>query len=204
MARPAARRGGSQYVRSMTEQQPYDVVQRNGSFELRRYPEHLVAEVTVTAAFEDAGNRAFRHLFGYISGEKIAMTAPVVQQSAEQQSVQQSAEQPEAGAGTASEDYRIAFVLPAGLTLETAPPPTDPAVRLRTVPATTAAAIRFSGRWSESSFRTHLEELRGALAISGLVTIGAPRFARFDPPYLPAFLRHNEVLLDVEVEPATT
>jgi hypothetical protein len=185
MARATVRRPASQYVRSMTEQQPYDVVQRNGSFELRRYPEHLVAEVTVSAAFEDAGNRAFRHLFGYISGEKIAMTAPVVQQSAEQ---------PEAGA----EDYRIAFVLPAGLTLATAPPPTDPAVRLRVVPPTTAAAIRFSGRWSESSFQKHLAELRDALAISGLVPVGTPRFARFDPPYLPAFLRRNEVLLDVE------
>ena len=53
----------------MTAQQPYDVIQRNGSYELRRYPEHLVAEVTVTAGFEDAGNKAFRYLFGYISGE---------------------------------------------------------------------------------------------------------------------------------------
>jgi hypothetical protein len=181
----------------MTEQQPYDVVQRNGSFELRRYPEHLVAEVSVSAAFEDAGNRAFRHLFGYISGERIAMTAPVVQQSA------RSDERPD-GADSEADDYRVAFVLPAGLTLETAPTPTDPAVRLRVVPPTTAAAIRFSGRWSESSFQTHLDELRGALAVSGLVALGSPRFARFDPPYLPAFLRHNEVLLDVEVEPATT
>ena len=179
------------YRRRMTEQQPYDVVQRNGSFELRRYPEHLVAEVTVSAAFEDAGNRAFRHLFGYISGEKIAMTAPVVQQSADRS---------EAGLGTGADDYRIAFVLPAGLTLEAAPPPTDPAVRLRVVPPTTAAAIRFSGRWSESSFQSHLERLREALTVSGLVTRGTPRFARFDPPYLPAFLRRNEVLLDVETD----
>jgi hypothetical protein len=180
----------------MTEQQPYDVVQRNGSFELRRYPEHLVAEVTVSAAFEDAGNRAFRHLFGYISGEKIAMTAPVVQQSADRPDARAGA----ATSGSAPDDYRIAFVLPAGLTLETAPAPTDPAVRLRVVPPTTAAAIRFSGRWSESSFQSHLDELREALAVSGLVSVGSPRFARFDPPYLPAFLRRNEVLLDVETD----
>jgi len=175
----------------MTEQQPYDVVQRNGSFELRRYPEHLVAEVTVTAGFEDAGNRAFRYLFGYISGEKIAMTAPVVQQSS-------------GGANDGPDDYRIQFVLPAGLTLETAPPPTDPAVRLLVVPPTTAAAIRFSGRWSESSFLMHLSKLREALDAAGLVALGAPRFARFDPPYLPAFLRRNEVLLDVDITPRST
>ena len=175
----------------MTEQQPYDVVQRNSSFELRRYPEHLVAEVTVTAGFEDAGNKAFRYLFGYISGEKIAMTAPVVQQ-------------PGSEADEGADNYRIQFVLPAGLTLETAPAPADPAVRLRVVPPSTAAAIRFSGRWTESSFRMHLSELRQALDAAGLVVSGVPRFARFDPPYLPAFLRRNEVLLDVQVKPATT
>ncbi|WP_306816797.1 MULTISPECIES: SOUL family heme-binding protein [Microbacterium] len=68
----------------MTEQQPYDVVRAFDGFELRRYPQHAVAEVMVDGRFEDAGNRAFRYLFSYISGEnepaaKVAMTAPVIQ-----------------------------------------------------------------------------------------------------------------------------
>ena len=44
----------------MTEQQPFDVLQRFPGFELRRYPSHLVAEVEVTSTFTDAGNDAFR------------------------------------------------------------------------------------------------------------------------------------------------
>lgn len=53
----------------MTEQQPYEVVRDAGNFELRRYREHVVAETTVSADFERAGNQAFRYLFGYISGD---------------------------------------------------------------------------------------------------------------------------------------
>lgn len=52
----------------MTEKQPYELVRRYPHFELRRYPEYAVAEVTVTADFDRAGNAAFRHLFNYISG----------------------------------------------------------------------------------------------------------------------------------------
>ncbi len=195
----------------MTEQQPYEVVRRDGAFEVRHYPEHLVAEVVISAAFEDAGNRAFRYLFGYISGEnrsraKVAMTAPVVQAESHPESVELAMTSPvvQQSAGTRDE-YRVAFVLPAGLTLGTAPEPTNAAVQLRVVPETTAAAIRFSGRWSESSYQLHLRELRRDLTAAGFVTRGVPRFARFDPPYLPAFLRRNEVVLDIErVPPATT
>ena len=31
----------------------------------------------------------------------------------------------------------------------------------------------------------------------GTSRVGAPRFARFDPPWRPWFLRHNEVVLPV-------
>ena len=170
----------------MTEQQPYDVVRSFDSFEVRRYPEHVLAEVVVAGRFEDAGNRAFRYLFNYISGEnasrtKVAMTAPVVQQP---------------GDGTDG-SHRVAFVLPAGLSEDTAPRPANPQVHLRTVPESVVAAIRYRGRWTEDGYRQHLEELRAAVAAAGLAATGQPRFARFDPPFKPAFLRRNEVLLDL-------
>ena len=170
----------------MTEQQPYDVVRSFDSFQVRRYPEHVLAEVVVTGPFEDAGNRAFRYLFNYISGEnasrtKVAMTAPVVQQP-----------------GDATDgSHRVAFVLPAGLSEDTAPRPTNPQVHLRTVPESVVAAIRYRGRWTEDGYRQHLEELRAAVAAAGLAATGQPRFARFDPPFKPAVLRRNEVLLDL-------
>ena len=74
----------------MTEQQPYEVLEQRDGFELRLYPPHLVAEVQIEGSFEDAGNRAFRSLFRYITGanrsrSSVAMTAPVVQETASAQ-----------------------------------------------------------------------------------------------------------------------
>lgn len=195
----------------MTEQQPYDVVREYGSFELRRYPSHLVAETTVEGGFEAAGSRAFRLLFAYISGanrssqavsmtapvvqsagsQKIAMTAPVVQEAAS------AAPVPEAAAGTAG-THRVAFVLPSDFTLDTAPQPTDPRVVLRKVLEEEAAVIRFSGRWSAARYSEHLDKLLEALPAVGLVPKSGPRFARFDPPYRPWFLRRNEIIVPVD------
>ncbi len=191
----------------MTEQQPYDVVRAFDGFELRRYPQHAVAEVVVDGRFEDAGNRAFRYLFSYISGEnepaeKVAMTAPVIQ-GRRGSNIAMTAPVIQRSASGRPEPrnegaYRIAFVLPSALTASTAPRPTDPRVTVRSVPEGLVAALRYRGRWSEEDYEEHLERLRAALAAEGLSATGDPRFARFDPPMWPAFLRRNEVMLDVE------
>ncbi len=184
----------------MTEQQPYTVVREEHSFEVRRYPEHVVAEVTVRADFDDAGNRAFRFLFGYISGsntanEKVAMTAPVVQAPASEKIEMTAPVVQEPGREAGS--HVVAFVLPATLTEATAPVPTSPEVTLRTVPEALVAATTYSGRWSQARYDEHCRELTAAVAAAGLTALSAPRFARFDPPYKPWFLRRNEVLVDV-------
>ncbi len=191
----------------MTEQQPYEMVRKYDQFEVRRYPEHLLAEVNSGGSFEDAGNRGFRDLFAYISGEnqatqKISMTAPVVQDlSSERLTMTAPVLQEVFAAQDGSQGapkFRIAFVLPEGFTLENAPSPTNPKVHLRSVSAGLAAAIRFSGGWSTRNYQQHLQMLRIALKETGLTSLGTPRFARFDPPFKPWFMRHNEILLDLE------
>ena len=184
----------------MTEQQPYEVVQSYPTFELRRYPAHMVAEVSVQGPFEDAGNRAFRPLFGYITGQNesarsVAMTAPVVQETATSEKVAMTAPvvQVENGSG----DQVVAFVLPSSMTLETAPVPTNPNVRVREVPGRLAAAMRYSGRWTEAGYRRRLAQLETDMVGAGLHPGGTARFARFDPPFKPWFLRRNEVVQDL-------
>jgi hypothetical protein len=187
----------------MAEQQPYAVVRTEPDFELRRYPAHVVAQTVVRGgSFEDAGNRAFRYLFGYINGDNTArqsieMTAPVVQSSARGSRIAMTApvlqEQDDAG-------FAVAFVLPAGMTEATAPVPTRPGVTVRTVPEKLTAVLRFSGRWTESSWQKHRDDLLAAVHEAGLTVVGEPRFARFDPPFTPWFLRRNEVLVDVAEE----
>src|SRR5512139_4226019 len=68
-----------------TAEAPYTVLKKDDIFELREYPPQILAEIIVEGGLEDAGNKAFRPLFRYISGDnrsrgKIAMTAPVSQE----------------------------------------------------------------------------------------------------------------------------
>ncbi|MEO8283321.1 MAG: heme-binding protein [Pseudarthrobacter sp.] len=190
----------------MTEQQPYELVHSYPHFELRRYPAHVVAEVHVNATFDRAGNAAFRHLFNYISGnntarQKLAMTAPVIQESGRSQKLAMTAPVVQSGPlpGTdAPADFAVAFVLPAGTTAETAPVPTNPDVGIRTVPGSFAAVVRFSGSGTGAAFARRNTGLQAALMQAGLTAVGPARFARFDPPFKPWFLRHNELIQDVQ------
>lgn len=201
----------------MTEQQPYRIVHKYADFQVRRYPEHLLAEVVVEGSFEEAGNKAFRYLFAYLGGEnrsskKVAMTAPVVQDAASEK-IQMTApvvqqgevvrRADETAGGTQVRRFRVAFVLPADFTIDTAPLPTNPRVLLRVVPESLAAVISFSGRWSNESYQRHLDTLEKALGAAGLCSVGAPRFARFDPPIKPWFLRRNEIILDLDNSPGS-
>ncbi len=135
----------------MTEEQAYDVLAEYPEFELRRYPEHLVAEIEVGGPFELAGNLAFPRLARYIGGHnrssrKVAMTAPVVQQQAPD-----------------SRRYVVGFVMPADV----------------------------------SADEKRTAQLLAALKPAGLTMVGDPRYARFDPPWTPWFLRRNEVVVPV-------
>jgi hypothetical protein len=185
-------------VGSVTEQQAYEVVRTYDEFELRRYAPHLVAEVVVAAPFEDAGNAAFRTLVGYISGQnrsasKVAMTAPVIQRDSQPIPMTEPVEQQRTGEG----EYAVAFVLPSSLSLEQAPVPTSPEVHLHERPAALGAARRYRGRWTEASFEQHRATLDRAVRAAGLTPVGSPRWARFDPPFVPWLLRRNEVVQDV-------
>lgn len=188
----------------MTQQQPYEVLARYPEFEVRRYPVHVLAEVDVRAPFEEAGSAAFAMLFGYITGrnesrQSIAMTAPVVQGPAPGERIAMTAPVVQSKGPTGLQT--VAFVLPAEMTVQAAPTPTDPRVRLRAVPEGRAAASRYSGRWSESSYERHCAELLRAVGTRGYRPVGPPRFARFDPPFKPWFLRRNEVVVDLDEIP---
>lgn len=191
------------------EQPSFKVIERDGRYELREYAPYMLAETRIEAEFIDAGNIAFQPLFRYISGNnearaKISMTAPVTQLPA--------AAVPGAAAGRSEKiamtapvnqvpasqgGFLVGFVVPSKYTRDTVPRPLDPAVRIREVPAQLMATWRYSGRWTESNFRAAEAELRKGLARRGLVASGEAIIARYDPPFMPTFLRRNEVLLPV-------
>ena len=183
----------------MTEQQEYRVMKVRGVVELREYAPWVVADVVASGSAEQAGSAAFRPLFEYISGanrgaEPLAMTAPVIQQpTSERLAMTAPVIQEAEGAG----EWTVSFVLPAGRSLSEYPIPTNSRVSLRAVPGETAAAIRWSGRWTPSNIARRSEDLRRVMAEAGWQESGEPRWARFDPPWKPPFARRNEIVIPV-------
>ena len=59
------------------------------------------------------------------------------------------------------------------------------------------AAIRFSGGPDEKAFAAKASELTTFLEREGYEIAGEPTYARYDPPWTPAFLRRNEVLIEI-------
>lgn len=181
-----------------TEEAEYDVVRQDGDFELRDYAPQIVAEVVVSGSFSDAGNSAFRPLFNYISGDntvqtRIAMTAPVAQ-TAQSQDIAMTAP---VGQRASGDDWVVSFMMPAEFTMDTIPIPTDPAVKLREIPAHRMAVVRYSGRWSEKRYQSHLVALQSWVTEQGLGVTGEAVFARYNGPFTPWFMRRNEILLPV-------
>ena len=174
----------------------FEVIKKFDNIELRQYAPYVVAEVVLNATADVAGSQAFPILAGYIFGKnkgekKLAMTAPVTQTAAP---VRLDMTAPVTQAAVAG-GMLVQFVLPKGVTLATAPEPTDPRVNLRLVPAGTWAVIRYSGTWSQANYQEHLDQLKTALETAGVATQGEPVLARYNPPFMPWFMRRNEIWL---------
>jgi effector-binding domain-containing protein len=181
------------------EKAAYTVEKTDGAFQVRQYAPQVVAETLVEGTLEEAGNKAFRPLFNYISGAnrsqgKIAMTAPVTQQ----RDGEKIAMTAPVGQEAVSNQWAITFMMPTNYTLETLPAPTDEKVRLRGIPARRMAAVRYSGTWSRQRYERNLARLREWMKTQGLAAAGDPVWARYNAPFTPWFLRRNEVLVPLE------
>lgn len=185
----------------VSEEAKYSVVLKEGNLELRRYTPQIVAETMVEGAFDDAGNVGFRRLFSYISGkntanESITMTAPVSQEKGGEK-IPMTAPVNQERRG---DQWSITFLMPAYYTMETVPEPLDGRVLLREVPERIMAAIRYSGTWSQKRYERHKAELLEWMREKRFEQAGDPVYARYNPPFMPWFLRRNEVLIPVREE----
>ncbi len=179
-----------------TEQPDYRLILRDGPFEVRKYPGMLVAETVTIGSRDEALNRGFRELANYIfaksrGGEKISMTAPVIQ---DRQKIAMTApvlqDEVEHGA------WRTRFVMPARYTRATLPRPPE-GVTISETPARRMAAVRFSGRADDASIAEHESELRRWILARDLEASGPAEYAFYNSPFIPPFLRRNEILIPV-------
>jgi effector-binding domain-containing protein len=180
------------------EEVKYRVLESSGDFELRQYESSLGAETTVEGDFHEVGNEGFRRLFDYISGknrkkQSIPMTAPVSQEASSEKIPMTAPVNQEKVGGA----WRITFLMPSAFTMETLPEPLDSRVKLVKIPGRLMAALNYSGTWSRERYEEKEKRLKELIRQRGLKIEGEPVFARYNPPFMPWFLRRNEVLIPV-------
>lgn len=184
------------------EEANYQIIKTDNDYEIRLYDPMLVVETTVDGKFESAGNRAFRKLFNYISGEnistsKIAMTAPVITD----QTVAAGGRKIEMTTPVLEEDseqgWRYMFVLPEEFTLENAPVPLNEKVKLTAEPARKVAVLRYSGVMDREILNEKIGLLGQWIDDNGLLAVSQPRWAGYNPPWTLPFLRRNEVMIEI-------
>lgn len=171
----------------MIEKIPYRVVKKVGNFEIRKYPEIVVATVK-----DDEENSAFNFLFQYISGnnkskKKIAMTAPVI-----------SSEKIAMTSPVISKNGYMAFSLPKKYSKENVPVPINSKVSIAVIPERLLAVFRFSGKTSKKSIEKYTWELQNQLTTKGLTSTGEVFLMRYNSPFTPGFLRRNEVAIELK------
>jgi hypothetical protein len=200
------------------ESPEYEVLQRAGSLELRRYRPYLTASVKARASgYNEAAYAGFGMLADYIfgnnaekgsiamtapvtasrsSGTKIAMTAPVTAERARSERLEGAS--PLCTVHCAGE-YIVRFTMPSRfVSVDDLPRPNDSRVTLDDVPARLVAVARFGGRLNESAVAEAVGQLNEWIEQEGLVALGEPEVAQYDAPWKPGFARRNEVLITVE------
>jgi hypothetical protein len=180
------------------EEPKFDLILKDGEFEVRDYAASVVAEVTVTGDQQQAGSKGFRLLAGYIFGgnakhDTIAMTAPVTKM-AKGETIAMTAPV------TQIEDdgqWLVRFTMPSKFALIDLPEPNDKAVTIRALPSARFAVLRFSGLAGEMKVASMKKKLLEIVKVRGMLPVGPSSIAQYNPPWTLWFLRRNEVMVPV-------
>lgn len=174
-------------ARAAYESAEYKVIESDGKFEVREYPDLMLA-ATTTKLDAQGRDGSFMKLFRYISGaneseKKISMTTPVFMENDKSES-----------------GVQMGFVMPKEVAVEGAPQPTGEGVAIRTRKGGRFAVLRFSGRLDSELAKESEAKLRAWMETKGLVADDAAdssgvETAGYDPPFTPPALRRNEILI---------
>jgi hypothetical protein len=174
-------------ARAAYESAEYKVVESDGKFEVREYPDLMLA-ATTTKLDAQGRDGSFMKLFRYISGAnesdtKISMTTPVFMEN-----------------NKADSAVQMGFVMPKDIAVGGVPAPTGEGVDVRKRAGGRFAVLRFSGQLTTKSAKESEAKLRTWMATKGLVAddsveSSGVETAGYDPPFTPGPLRRNEVLI---------
>jgi hypothetical protein len=159
----------------MTERQKYEVIQISDGIEIRRYLPYVAADVVINEDYDKAASMGFRPLANYIFSNNISMTTPVIVEE------------------KSPESWQVSFVMPHGSKLSEMPIPANN-VKLRGEQEEICAAIKFNGNTTKNRIKKYEEKLLSYLKVQNIQKSGQLRIARFDPPWKPGIIRHNELI----------
>lgn len=164
----------------------YKLVEKNDQFCVRSYGAQTFIQTTQKGILSDALNKSFHVLAGYIfakhrSGKKIAMTAPVSFKSYD-------------------ECWKVRFVLPEEYRRINAPVPVQENIEVYDVPIQSVAVRSVKGAPIWQVWQKEEAILRDALRAKGWQVKGDAWFARYNPPWIPSFMRRNEIMIEVYKE----
>lgn len=151
----------------------FQVLKKDGIFEIRKYDAHMLMRVDLKS------NKGFSTLFNYISGDnskrqKIQMTVPVI-------------------TDVVAQDY-IAFTMPKAIR-ENYPSPNDPNINIVEIPEKTYLSMSYKG--GQRRAVKALEALRSYASDNQIDLLGAPVLLRYQPPFLPFFLKKNDLMIEI-------
>lgn len=185
------------------ESPKYKLLKHQGKFELRRYEGFITANVEVSAeGYNNAGNNAFGMLADYIFGNNttsgnIDMTAPVsAQKVGSSERIPMTA--PVDATKLTNDKFLVSFTMPSSYNMRSLPRPNNSAVQIKETKASTFAAVKFSGYSGDDKVQKLADTLKEWCKAQGIKTTGHPILSRFDSPFKPGFLRHNEILFRVK------
>jgi len=169
-------------TKAKTETRKYQVITTRGNFEIRFYPEAILATVKINGTYDNSKNSGFGVLAGYIFGgnaenTKIAMTAPV-------------------SMSVGDNTNTMSFVMPAEWKLETLPTPQNNNILLHKSEKRYTASVRFSGYANDAQIRKHKEELIEILGKLNLSHNGEFEFLGYNSPFQPVN-RRNEIQVEL-------
>jgi hypothetical protein len=183
------------------EEPKYEQIRNFDAFELRKYPQLIIAEVTVSGDRGEASSAGFRKIADFIFGNntgtgkqsKIEMTVPVVVEPIKIEMTAPVTIQ----ASNNDKSWKVQFVMPSQYTLESLPKPNNDEVKIVVVPEKYYAVIKFSGFTGDETVAEKTSYLKAWMARELLTAVSPPRLARYNPPWTLPFWRRNEVQIEV-------
>jgi hypothetical protein len=164
------------------EQPQYELKEKEGRFELRRYQDAKILSTT-TSKF----NNAFSVLSSYIFGknkekEKIAMTSPVLTEMGN------------------DDTMKMIFFIPKKFENIKMPTPYSDDIEFSTQKARDVAVIRFHGLMTINKREKYLDKLLEKLEKKGIKTKGSAFYMNYSDPFVPPPLRINEIGIEIYTE----